>query len=144
MKNYLIPLLLLVCMNGFSQNSELTVIGNNNGVPSNLDFANLQSVFKGNQAKWTNGDKVVIAVMKLTTNAGKSTCSKLYMMSPADVTKLWVTVSIKGIIDPPVLFNTAGELQTFVSNTRGAIGIMDAAVKAPNTKTVLIGGKGTF
>ena len=66
------------------------------------------------------------------------------MMSTGHVTRLLVTVSIKGIIDPPVLSNTAGELQTFVSNTRGAIGIMDAAVKAPSTKTVLIGGKGTF
>lgn len=144
MKKFILPVLLFIGISSFSQNSVLTVIGNNNGVPAQLTFAGLQSVFKGNQAKWSNGQKVVIALMKVATGAGATTCSKVYNMSPSEATKFWLALSIKGTIDAPVFFNTAGELQSFVSGTSGAIGIMEGAVKAPNTKTVLIDGKTSF
>lgn len=144
MKKLLLPILFLLSITVYSQNSELTVIGNKKGVPGQLSTSNLKSVFMGNQSKWSDGSKVVIAMMKFTTIAGQSTCSKLYQMSTADVTKHWLTVSMKGTIEAPVFFNTAGELQNFVANTAGAIGIFDGTLTASTAKTVLIDGKNSF
>jgi len=92
----------------YSQNSELTVIGNKKGVPAQLSTSNLKSIFMGNQPKWNDGSKVVIAMMKFTTDGGKNTCSKLYQKSTTDVTKHWLTVSMKGVIDAPVFFQHSG------------------------------------
>jgi hypothetical protein len=144
MKNLLLPLLFVLSVTVYSQNSELTVIGNKTGVPAQLTFSGLKSVFMGNQPKWSDGSKVVIAMMKFTTNAGKSTCSKLYQLSTAEVTKHWLTVSMKGTIDAPVFFNTSAELQNFVANTAGAIGIFDGTVNIPTVKIVLIDGRKSF
>lgn len=119
-------------------------MGNNNGAPSQLTLTGLQSVIKGNQPKWSNGQKVIIALMKLNTDAGKSICSKLYGMSAADVTKHWLSVSVKGNMDAPVFFNTAAELQNFVSVTSGAIGVFNGTVSVSNSKTILIDGKKTL
>jgi hypothetical protein len=144
MKKIIFTLLLFTSISARSQDNSLTVIANNNGAPSGLSYEELQNVFMGKQAKWGNGGKVLIAMMKLTTDAGKSTCSKLYKMTPDQVTKHWLTVSMKGTMDAPVFFNTTAELQSFVSANAGAIGIMSVAVSAPNTKTVLVDGKRTF
>lgn len=144
MKKIIFTLLLFASISARSQENPLTVIANNNGAPAAFSFAELQNVFMGKQPKWGNGGKVLIAMMKLTTDAGKSTCSKLYKMTPDQVTKHWLTISMKGTMDAPVFFNTAAELQSFVSANAGAIGIMSGAATAPNTKTVLVDGKRTF
>jgi len=100
MKKFLLPILFLLSITGYSQSSELTVIGNNKGVPAQLSTSNLKSIFMGNQPKWSDGSKVVIAMMKFTTEGGKSTCSKLYQKSTTDVTKHWLTVSMIFLIQP--------------------------------------------
>lgn len=144
MKNFLLPILFLLSVTVYSQNSELTVIGNKNGVPAQLSTSSLKSIFMGDQPKWSDGSKVVIAMMKFATDGGKSTCSKLYQKSTTDVTKHWLAVSMKGAIDAPVFFNTAADLQNFVANTAGAIGVFDGTVTASTVKTVLIDGKKSF
>lgn len=144
MKKFILPLLFLFCISGFSQNNGLTVIGNKVAVPYQLTQTSLKSIFLGNQPKWSNGSKVILALMKLNTDAGKNICAKVYNMSAANVTKHWLTVSMKGYIDAPIFFNTAEELQNFVANTKGAIGIFNSIVTASNAKTVLIDGKKTF
>jgi len=144
MKKIIFTLLLFASIAARSQDNPLTVIANNTGAPAGLSYAELQNIFMGKQPKWSNSGKVLIAMMKLTTDAGKNTCSKLYRMTTDQVTKHWLTVSMKGTMDAPVFFNTAAELQSFVSANAGAIGIMSGAASAPNTKTVLIDGKRTF
>ncbi len=144
MKKFVLPFLFFISICSYSQNSPLTVIGNNNGVPEQLSMVALKSVMNGNQAKWSNGQKVVIALMKLTTDAGKSICSKIYGKTAAEITKHWLMVSMKGAIDAPVFFNTAADLQNFVVKTSGAIGVFSGSVTTSSAKTVLIDGKNTF
>ncbi len=144
MKKIALSLLFLVSLSAFSQDNGLTVIGNKNAVPAQLSYAELQSIFLGNRPKWGTGEKVVIALMKLNTAGGKATCDKLFHMTPDQVTKHWLGVSIKGTIDAPVFFNSAAEVQSFVSSNSGAIGIINETASAANAKTVLIGGKKTF
>ena len=107
MKKIIFPFLLLISLSGFSQDNNLTVIGNK-------------------------------------TPGGKATCDKLFRMTPDQVTKHWLGVSIKGTIDAPVFLNSAAEVQSFVSANSGAIGIINEVASAANTKTVLIDGKKTF
>ncbi len=144
MKKIAFSLLFLVSLSAYSQNNGLTVIGNNNAVSAQLSYADLQTIFLGNKAKWGNGQKVVIAMMKLNTAGGKATCDKLFHMTPDQVTKHWLGVSIKGTIDAPVFFNSVAEVQSFVASTSGAIGIINESSSAANTKTVLIDGKKAF
>ena len=144
MKRIIFSLLLFVSAGVYAQDNSLSVIANTNGAPADISFTELQNIFLGKQTKWSNGDKVLIALMKLTTSEGKATCDKLYRMTPDQVTKHWLALSIKGTIDAPVFFNTAVELQRFVAANRGAIGIVGTVSTMPNIKTVLVEGKKTF
>lgn len=144
MKKAIFSLFLLIGLSAYSQDNNLTVIGNKNAVPAQLTYAELQAIFLGNKPQWSNGTKVVIALMKLNTAGGKATCDKLFHMTADQVTKHWLAASIKGTVDAPVFFNSAAELQSFVSTTSGAIGVMNEPVSAANAKTVLIDGKKTF
>ncbi len=144
MKKIIFLLLFSIYLTAHSQDNALTVSGNNNGTPVQMSLAELKTVFLGEKAKWANGQKVIIALMKLNTPAGKLTCDKLYKMTPDQVTKHWLTVSIKGTMDAPVFFNTAVELRNFVSLTPGAIGITNETTAAPSTRTILIDGKKNF
>ena len=92
MKKFLLPILFLLSITGYSQSSELTVIGNNKGVPAQLSTENLKSIFMGNQPKWSDGTKVVIAMMKFTTDGGKTTCSKLYQKSTMRCAGMMATI----------------------------------------------------
>lgn len=144
MKKFTLIVLLLISGIAYSQNSQLTVIGNQNAVPAQLTMAEFKTILLGNKPKWNAADKVIITMMKLNTEAGKSICSKVYGMTPDEVKKYWLTLSFKGEVAAPVFFNTANEVQDFVSKNRGAIGILDLPGVIPNTKIVLIDGKKTF
>jgi len=89
MKKIIFTLLLFTSISARSQDNPLTVIANNNGAPAGMSYAELQNIFLGKQPKWANGTKVTIALMKLTTDAGKSTSTKLYHMTPDQVHKHW-------------------------------------------------------
>ena len=47
----------------------------------------------------------------------------------------------QGKADAPVFFNTTGELEAFVAENPGAIGIVDQAASAASTQVVLIDGR---
>ena len=122
----------------------ISVIGNQAAVPAQLSMADMQNVFMGKMPKWSGGEKVVIALMKLNTDAGKATCSKVYHMSADEVKKYWLTLSMKGTVDAPQFFNTTGELKDFVAKTKGSIGIIEGSASAGFSKTVLVDGKKSF
>jgi hypothetical protein len=144
MKGKLFLLLLLVNASVYSQSIPLSVFANKNVPLAETSFVTLQNIFMGKQPKWSNGDKVVIALMKFSTPAGKETCSKLYKMTPDQVTRYWLTLSIKGKIDAPIFFNTTAELQRFVSANRGAIGIVNGITPISGIKLLLVDKKNAF
>ena len=135
-----IHLLLLSMLTGFllhAQNTPLVVIGNGGG--TKMTIADLKSVFKGEKVMWTNTS---LALMKSTTEPGKSTCLKVYQMSCDGVTKFWVSKAFEG--KSATFFNSIGELQAFVAATPGAIGIIDQSALIRGVHVILIDGKGTF
>lgn len=126
------------------QNTTLTVIGNLVGAPAELNQSQLKSIFMGETPKWSNGTKVVLALMKTNTEVGKLTCSKVYNKSSEEVTKFWLSQAIGGNVEAPSFFNTVAELQAFVSGKPGAIGIIDLTTTLSGVRVVLIDRKRGF
>jgi hypothetical protein len=127
-----------------AQSTVLTVISNPTGAPMELKEAELKSILRGERQRWKNDKKIVIAMMKTNTVAGKDICERLYDMSPDELKKFWLALVFQGKADAPVFFTSSTELHHFVAETPGAIGILDQVPAAPGTQVVFIDGKKTF
>jgi ABC-type phosphate transport system substrate-binding protein len=127
-----------------TQNLSLTVISNQKGAPTEMKQSELKSIFLGEKQRWRNGNKIVIALMKTNTAAGKYVCEKIYDMSGDELKKHWLALVFQGKAEAPAFFNTVSELQAFVSENPGAIGIIDQTPSASGTQVVLIDGRRSF
>lgn len=119
----------------------LTVISNQTGAPSSLKFSELKSIFMGEQQRWPTGTKITIALMKTSTPAGKNTSAKVYGMSPDELNKFWLALVFQGKASAPAFFNSAADLENFVAQNPGAIGILDEVASNNDIQTVMVEGK---
>lgn len=137
----------LVCLLFFSQLkvtaqvSLLTVITNSKGSPATMKFSELKSIFMGEQQRWKSGTKITIALMKANTPAGKNTSQKIYGMSSDELNKFWLALVFQGKAQAPNFFNSAADLENFVAQNPGAIGILDQASANDDIRTVMVEGK---
>jgi hypothetical protein len=141
-----LPVLLLLAI-GFmtkAQEIRLTVIGNVTGVPSEMKLSELISILKGEKLRWSDGTKVNIYIMKTTTPVGQNTCKKIYNWSGDRVKRYWLELSFSGKADAPTFCNTVEELESYVSQNPGAIGIVDRNSTSTGVKMILIDGKNPF
>ena len=95
----------------------------------------------GEQQRWRGGTKITIALMKTSTPAGKTTSEILYGMSPDELNKFWLALVFQGKAAAPNFFNSAAELEAFVAQNPGAIGILDQVAANNEIKTVQVEGK---
>jgi hypothetical protein len=143
-KYFFIGMLLLCCGLTTAAQDNFVAIGNQIGVPADLKMSELKAVFRGERQRWSNGTKVVIAMIKSTTPLGNAISEKIYSMNGDEVRGFWAGLAFAGKSDPPNVFNTAAEVEVFVSQNPGAIAILDKPASTPDIKTVLIGGRKTF
>jgi hypothetical protein len=143
-KYLLCMILLLYGVQAFSQTQTLTVISNEKGAPAELKFTELKSIFKGEKQRWRDGNKITIALMKTNTPAGAYTCKKVYDMTGDDVKKYWLALVFQGKAEGPQFFNSVTELESFVADNPGAIGIIDQSQGSADAHVVLIDGKKTL
>ena len=136
--------LLLLSAAVHSQTATLVVISNVKGAPEQLKLADLKSILLGEKQRWKNGNKISIALLKTSTPGGAYTCQKLYDMSSDELKKFWLALVFEGKADAPEFFNTTSEVQNFVSENPGAIGIIDQSPTSADTHIVLIDGKKTL
>ena len=122
-----------------AQDLNLVVIGNGKGVPADMKLAQLKSTMKGEKLRWPDGSKVVIALLKTTTPIGQNTSKKIYNMSANELNKYWLALVFQGKADAPNFFNSEAELAEFVSQTSGAIGVVNQPTAS--NKTITIDGK---
>ena len=144
MRFLIIVLFMLAGIMGHAQSMSLTVISNQKGAPSEMKQSELKSIFLGEKQRWRNGNKIVIALMKTNTNAGKYVCEKIYDMSADELKKHWLALVFQGKAEAPAFFNSVSELQAFVSENPGSIGIIDQVPSGSGTQVVLIDGKRSF
>ncbi len=119
--------IIMASMNGsiiYGQEVELTIVGNSQSVPQEMDMSQLKSVLRGEQLRWNDGSKVIIALMKTTTPIGSSTCDKIFNMSGNQVSKYFLALVFQGKMKAPTFFDSVDELENFVSKTPGAIGVL--------------------
>ncbi|WP_445382072.1 hypothetical protein [Robiginitalea sp. IMCC43444] len=126
--------LLLIAFLGFvmpkglhAQEMPLVVIGNEQSVPDELTFNQLKSVLRGEKLRWDDGKRVVIALMKSNTPTGKEICERIYNMSPNELNKYFLALVFQGRLKAPTFFTSERELEAFVAETPGAIGVINEA-----------------
>jgi hypothetical protein len=127
-----------------AQTENLTVISNEKGAPDQLKLSELKSILMGEKQRWRNGNKITIALMKTNTPAGTYTCKKIYDMSGDELKKFWLALVFQGKADPPEFFNSVAEIESFVAENPGAIGVIDQQPASADTRIVLIDGKKTL
>jgi len=127
-----------------AQDNTLTVVANEKGAPAEIKMSELKSVLMGEKQRWSNGKKVVIALMKTSTPLGTIVSKKIYDMSGDEVKGFWLKISFAGKGDVPKFCNTPEELLAYVSENEGAIGILDKMTDTHDVKVVSVDGKKSF
>ncbi len=127
-----------------AQSTSLTVISNPKGSPSTMEENEMKSIFLGEKQRWRSGDKIMIALMKTNTPIGKNVCDRIYNMSEDGMKKHWLALVFQGKAEAPSFFTSLNELQVFVSENPGAIGIIDQTPPASGLQIVLIDGNKSF
>jgi hypothetical protein len=144
LKFSIICMVMLCSISLMAQDNNLVVIGNQSGTPAEIKMNELKAVFRGERQRWGDGSKVVIAMIKTTTPLGNEISEKIYSMNGDGVRGFWAGISFAGKFDPPNVFNTESEVETFVSQNPGAIAILDRTTTTPDVKIILVSGKKTF
>ena len=122
-----------------AQDQDLSVIGHTASVPDELKMNQLRSILLGEKLKWDDGVSVKIALMKTGTPIGILTCTKVYDMTPNDLNKHFLALVFQGKAKAPTFFNSVSELEEYVAQTPGAIGVSQAT-SGNSVKTVLVNG----
>jgi hypothetical protein len=135
---------LFFAMASRAQQTTLTAIGNVSGAPADMKQSELKAVLMGETQRWKNGKRVVIALMKTNTPLGKTTSSKIYDMSGDELNKYWLALVFQGKAQAPVFFTSVSDLQNFVAQNPGAIGIIDKPIASTDVRAVMIDGKSSF
>jgi len=138
--NFVFGLSLLVSGALSAQDLELTVIGNPQSVPSEMNMNQLQSVLKGEKFRWDDGSPVRIALMKTNTPIGTTTCNKIYNMTGNELNKYFLALVFQGKVKAPTFFNSVSELESYVAQTPGAIGVLQNSTD-DQIKIILVDGK---
>jgi ABC-type phosphate transport system substrate-binding protein len=143
-KTILIIAILLLSVIAKAQEATLVVVGNATGVPVDIKLAELKSILMGEKQRWKNGNRIIIALMKTNTLIGKNTSSRIYDMTGDQLNKYWLALVFQGKAQAPTFFNSTSDLESFVAQTPGAIGIVDKAVTDGEVRSILVNGQKTF
>ena len=127
-----------------AQETSLAVIANVSGAPTEMKQSQLKAVLMGETQRWKNGKRILIALMKTNTPVGKTTSTKIYDMSGEELNKYWLSLVFQGKAQAPVFFTSLTELQNYVAQNPGAIGIIDKPVTAGEVRSLEIDGKPVF
>lgn len=140
----LVVCMLFMSMTTKSQQTTLVAIGNVSDVPGNLSLSELKSILMGENQRWKNGDRILIALMKTNTPLGKTISSKIYDMTGDELNKFWLALVFQGKAQAPKFFSSTEELKNFVAQNRGAIGILDKPFTDTEIKFIMIDGQQSF
>ncbi len=146
MKRFIFHITLVLCLwvavpwSLQAQDSPLVVVGNKESVPSTLNAGQLKSILRGEKLRWNDGKQVVIALMKTNTPIGNETSKRIYNMTGNELNKYFLALVFQGKVKAPVFFNSASDLEAFVAQTPGAIGVLEKADEK-SLQIIVVDGK---
>ena len=135
---------MLFTVEGKAQETQLAAIANISGAPAEMKQAQLKAILRGETQRWKNGKRILIALMKTNTQIGKSTSEKIYDMSGDELNKYWLSFVFQGKGQAPVFFTSVSELQNYVAQNPGAIGIVEKPVTTGELRSIVVDGKPSF
>ena len=127
-----------------AQETTLVAVGNSSSVPSDMKLSELKAILLGEKQRWKNGSRIIIALMKTNTMIGKNTSSRMYDMTGDQLNKYWLALVFQGKAQAPNFFSSTNDLENFVAQTQGAIGIVDKPIIDGELRGVLVNGQKTF
>ena len=122
----------------------IMVIANEKGAPTTLTMKELKSIFQGEKQRWNDGTKISIAFMKSSTPVGSATSNKVLKMSGDQLNKFWLALVFQGKAKAPFFYGSASEVESYVSQNAGAIGVVEAGYQVKGVKVISIDGKKSF
>lgn len=124
-----------------AQEKNLMVIANHTGAPESLKLAELKSVMMGEKDRWKSGSRIHIALLKTNTMLGKQIAEKVFDMSPDELNRYWLGLVFQGKAQAPNFFSTVSELENYVSQNPGAIGISNKPPSSEEIREILVDGQ---
>jgi len=148
-KNFLLSLTIIASIVSLTSATSadepsITVIANEKGALTTLTMKELKSIFKGEKQRWPDGTKISIAFMKSSTPVGSATSNKVLKMSGDQLNKFWLALVFQGKAKAPFFYGSASEVESYVSQNVGAIGVVEAGYQAKGAKVISIDGKKSF
>ncbi len=122
----------------------IMVIANEKGAPASLTMKELKGILKGEKQRWKDGTKISIAFMKSSTPVGSATAKKVMKMSGDQLNKYWLALVFQGKAKAPIFYGSASEVESYVSQNAGAIGVVEAGYQVKGPKIISIDGKKSF
>ena len=122
----------------------IMVIANEKGALTTLTMKELKSIFQGEKQRWPDGTKISIAFMKSSTPVGSATAKKVMNISGDQLNKLWLALVFQGKAKAPFFYGSASEVESYVSQNAGAIGVVEAGYQVKGVKVISIDGKKSF
>ncbi|MFI5204014.1 MAG: hypothetical protein ACHQF2_05910 [Flavobacteriales bacterium] len=118
----------------------LAVIANPKGAPAEIAKARLKSLLKGEQQRWKDGTKILLAFMKTSTKIGEDMTTRIFGMTGKDLNKYFLAQVFQGKMSSPEFFDSEEDLINYVKSKDGAIGVISAK-NASGSVVVSIDGK---
>jgi hypothetical protein len=113
-----------------AQEGQLTIVGNTQSVPDELTMKELKAVLRGERQKWSDGVSIKIALMKTNTPIGSLTAAKVYGMSGNELNKYFLALVFQGNIKAPVFFTSQSDLERYISENPGSIGVVQNSTES--------------
>ena len=129
---------------GFSlraQDKSLVAIANQTGAPASLKMSELKAVMMGEKERWKSGNRILVALLKTNTPLGKKIAETVFDMRADELNRYWLGLVFQGKAQAPAFFSTVAELETFVSQNPGAIGISSRQPALEEIRVIPIDGQ---
>lgn len=133
----------LLLMSFKDDNSPISIFASEKGAPANLTMKELKAIVQGEKQRWPDGTRISLAFMKTTTPAGNSTARKLLNMSGDQFNKYWLALVFQGKATAPVFFNSAQDLDNYLSSTPGSLGVVEAG-SSMKTRQITVDDQRSF
>ncbi len=127
-----------------AQDQAIMVIAHNTGAPTAMTMKELKAVLQGEKQRWSDGTKVSVAFMKANTAVGSATAKKIMGITGDQLNKLWLALVFQGKAKAPVFYGSSNDVENYISQNPGAIGIVEAGYTLKSGHVITIDGKKNF